>query len=160
MQERRSANNRRRRGGWSRYYQSLRLMAADTDGGTDRGESVRERVCVCENADRQPRRRTPQWSGRRRDKGEVGTELIHPPSNTRTKTHPSQKKKKKKEVGMRNEQVQQFLCLLNQYACLIPPPPPPSLPKIDRNFSQGGKTSAPPAARFACPAFRSTSVTP
>lgn len=44
------------------------------------------------HADRPPRRRTPQWSGRRRDKGELGTELIHPPTNTRTKTHPSQKR--------------------------------------------------------------------
>lgn len=105
MQERRSTKkkNRRRRGGWSRYYRSLCLMAADTDGGTDGGESVRERVCVsvsvCAYADRQPRRRTLQWSGRRRDKGEVGTELIHPPSNTRTKTHPSQKKKDRQDEG-------------------------------------------------------------
>lgn len=42
-------NRGRRTGRWSRYYQSLRLMAADTDGGSDEGggECEGTSVCVC-----------------------------------------------------------------------------------------------------------------
>lgn len=46
---------------------------------------------------------------------------------------------------MRDEQVQQLLCLLNHYACLCLLLLPAYL-QIDRNFSQGDKTSTPPAA--------------
>lgn len=69
--------------------------------------------------------------------------MIHPPSNTRTKTQP-----KKREAGMRDEQVQQLLCLLNHYACLclLLLLLLPAYLQIDRNFSQGDKTSPPPAA--------------
>lgn len=48
---------------------------------------------------------------------------------------------------MNDEQVQQLLCLLNHYACLcLLHLLLPAYLQIDRNFSQGDKTSTPPAA--------------
>lgn len=47
---------------------------------------------------------------------------------------------------MRDEQVQQLLCLLNHYACLCLLLFLPAYLQIDWNFSQGYNTSTPPAA--------------
>lgn len=66
--------------------------------------------------------------------------MIHPPSNTRTKTHTAPKKGR-----MGDEQVQRLLCLLKHYACLCLLLFPAYL-QIDGKFSQGDKTSTPRAA--------------
>lgn len=79
--------SRKRIGRWSRYYQSLRLVVADTDGGNNGGGgggAVREQVCVfvCDGMQIQ-RPEGQRCSRNRRNKEKVGIYLMHAFSKTR-----------------------------------------------------------------------------
>lgn len=117
-------------------------MAADTDGGSDGGQSVSEWVCVCLYECMQigrPEGEHRSGEGERGIRGRWELKWYTHPQTQEQRHIPAKKKRLGREMSRYSNC---FACLTIILVCASSS----SYLQIDRNFSQGDKTSTSPAA--------------